>query len=183
MTPGTIRRSSRATSIGPDGTSHVGRSRGPVLAVGQHRLVVDGTLVDGRRQRSPESFSDARRYSTLDRQLALGESLVRDGADMGDVGGQSAITGRAAIAAAEEADRVVPVIAELRRRHPDLLISVDTYKVAVAEAAIAAGASIVNDVSGLRDPELAALCSGRRPRWSSCTLATAPSNDWLTDRE
>lgn len=92
--------------------------------------------------------------------MALGESLVRDGADMVDVGGQSAITGRAAIAAAEEADRVVPVIAELRRRHPDLLISVDTYKVAVAEAAIAAGASIVNDVSGLRDPELAALCSG-----------------------
>ena len=79
------------------------------------------------------------------------------GADIVDVGGESAITGRPPATVEEEIARVVPVIE--RHAGGDALVSVDTYKPAVAEAAIAAGATMVNDVSGLRDPELAAICA------------------------
>jgi dihydropteroate synthase len=75
-----------------------------------------------------------------------------------DVGGESAVTNRPAIAVQEEIDRVVPVIARITREL-GALVSVDTYKPEVAEAAIAAGAVLVNDVSGLRDPALADVCA------------------------
>lgn len=130
-----------------------------MLFAGRHRVVVDGTLVMGVVNASPESFSDAGMYGTLDRQLGLAHALVRDGADIIDIGGQSAITGKAPVSAEEEVDRVVPVITGIRARHPQLLISVDTYKPVVAEAAIRAGADIINDVSGLRHPEVASLCA------------------------
>jgi dihydropteroate synthase len=78
-------------------------------------------------------------------------------ADVVDVGGESAITGRPPVEPEEEIARVVPVVERLAGR--GMLVSVDTYKPAVAEAAIAAGASIVNDVSGLRDPALAEVCA------------------------
>ncbi|HEX8084358.1 MAG TPA: dihydropteroate synthase [Solirubrobacteraceae bacterium] len=78
-------------------------------------------------------------------------------ADVVDVGGESAITGRPPVEPEEEIARVVPVVERLAGR--GVLVSVDTYKPAVAEAAIAAGASIVNDVSGLRDPALAEVCA------------------------
>ena len=81
-----------------------------------------------------------------------------EGADIVDVGGESAITGRPPVEEAEEIARVVPAIEQLAAGGGPL-VSVDTYKPAVAEAAIAAGASIVNDVSGLRDPALAELCA------------------------
>jgi dihydropteroate synthase len=133
-----------------------------VLSLRDRDVIVGGTLVMGVVNASPESFSDAGRYDSLELQLRLADALVRDGADAIDVGGQSAITGRAAVPADEEARRVTPVIARLRARHPHVLISVDTYKPAVAEAAIAAGADIVNDVSGLRDPDLASVCAQTR---------------------
>src|SRR5439155_1738701 len=78
-------------------------------------------------------------------------------ADLLDVGGESAITGRPPVEPAEEIARVVPVVEALAGH--GALVSVDTYKPAVAEAAIAAGAVMVNDVSGLRDPELAGVCA------------------------
>ncbi|HEX8206365.1 MAG TPA: dihydropteroate synthase [Solirubrobacteraceae bacterium] len=81
-----------------------------------------------------------------------------DGADIVDVGGESAITGRPAEDPATEIARVVPVIERFAAAGGPL-ISVDTYKPAVAEAAVAAGARIVNDVSGLRDPALADVCA------------------------
>jgi dihydropteroate synthase len=80
-------------------------------------------------------------------------------ADIVDVGGESAITERPPVEPEEEIARVVPVIERLAARADGPLVSVDTYKPAVAEAAIAAGASIVNDVSGLRDPALADVCA------------------------
>ena len=107
---------------------------------------------------SPDSFSDAGLEQTLDARVALARRLLADGAGLIDIGGESAVTNRPAIAAEQEIECVVPLIArvvsELRAR-----VSVDTYKPAVAAAAIAAGASIVNDVSGLRDPELADVCA------------------------
>jgi dihydropteroate synthase len=106
---------------------------------------------------SPESFSDGGARRTLDQQVELAESLVEAGADLIDVGGESGVTNRPAVSPGEEIERVVPLIAALAER--GTLISVDTYKPAVAEAAIAAGAAIVNDVSGLRDPGLADVCA------------------------
>jgi dihydropteroate synthase len=133
---------------------------GPVLRIGDRDRHIDGTLVMGVVNASPDSFSDGGRYTTLDERLALADQLVAEGADVIDVGGQSGITGVPEVEAAEEAERVVPLIAGIRQRHPDLLISVDTYKPAVVEPSVAAGASIVNDVSGLRYPEVASICAG-----------------------
>jgi len=107
---------------------------------------------------TPDSFSDAGRHPTLDARVALGAQLAGAGARVIDVGGESGVTNRPAVAVAEEIERVVPLIERLAGL-PDVLISVDTYKPAVAAAAIAAGAVIVNDVSGLRDPELADVCA------------------------
>ena len=75
-----------------------------------------------------------------------------------DIGGESGVTNRPAVAAQEEIARVVPLIEQVAGEL-GAVVSVDTYKPAVARAAIAAGAAIVNDVSGLRDPELAAVCA------------------------
>jgi dihydropteroate synthase len=83
---------------------------------------------------------------------------VAAGAAIVDVGGESAFGGRPPTAAAEEIERVVPLVARIVAEH-DVLVSVDTYKPEVAEAAIAAGAGMVNDVSGLRDPALADVCA------------------------
>jgi dihydropteroate synthase len=103
---------------------------------------------------TPDSFSDAGLHRTLDERVALARSLLDAGAEIIDIGGESGVTNAPAVDPSEEIERVVPLIervtGELGAR-----VSVDTYKPAVARAAIAAGASIVNDVSGLRDPDLA----------------------------
>ena len=107
---------------------------------------------------TPDSFSDARVHRTLEDRVALAGSLLRAGADVIDIGGESGVTNRPPVSPEEEIERVVPLI---ERVAGDLgaLVSVDTYKPPVARAAIAAGAAIVNDVSGLRDPELADVCA------------------------
>jgi len=107
---------------------------------------------------TPDSFSDAGRHPTLAARVALAGELAAAGARVIDVGGESGVTNRPPVAAAEEIERVVPLIERLAAV-PGALISVDTYKPAVAAAAVAAGAVIVNDVSGLRDPELADVCA------------------------
>ena len=107
---------------------------------------------------TPDSFSDAGQHQTLDERVALARQLLADGAQLIDIGGESGVTNRPTVVAEEEIERVVPLIervcSELGAR-----VSVDTYKPSVASAAIAAGACIVNDVSGLRDPELADVCA------------------------
>jgi dihydropteroate synthase len=113
---------------------------------------------------SPDSFSDGGRYKDLPQRLALARELVAEGAEILDVGGESASTNSPALAAQEEIERVVPLIEGIVAAGDSagaagVVVSVDTYKPAVARAAIAAGAGIVNDVSGLRDPELAKVCA------------------------
>ncbi len=115
-------------------------------------------LLMGVVNASPDSFSDGGRYGTVERQVELARELLAAGADILDVGGESASTDRQAVDVAEEIARVVPPI-ELLVGELGAIVSVDTYKPEVARAAIAAGASIVNDVSGLRDPELARVCA------------------------
>jgi dihydropteroate synthase len=115
-------------------------------------------LLMGIVNASPDSFSDGGLHRTLEAQVELAARLLQDGADILDVGGESASTGRPPVAQAEEIALVVPLVERLAG---DLgaLVSVDTYKPAVAEAAIAAGARIINDVSGLRDHRLAEVCA------------------------
>ncbi|HST41232.1 MAG TPA: dihydropteroate synthase [Conexibacter sp.] len=107
---------------------------------------------------TPDSFSDDGRYPTLEARVELARTLLAAGADVIDVGGESGVTNRPAVDPAEEIARVVPLI-ERVAGELGAVVSVDTYKPAVAEAAIAAGACIVNDVSGLRDAGLADVCA------------------------
>ena len=131
----------------------------PTLLVHGRAVDLSRPLLMGIVNATPDSFSDAGLYPTTDSRVALADELVASGADVIDVGGQSGITGVPEVDAAEEVDRVVPVIEGIRARHPDVLISVDTYKPPVATAAIAAGASIINDVSGLLYPDVADICA------------------------
>jgi dihydropteroate synthase len=106
---------------------------------------------------SPESFSDGGRWATLQDQVLRALELVAQGADLIDVGGESGVTGIPAVDAEEEIRRVVPLVERLAGE--GVRISVDTWKPQVARAALAAGAEMINDVSGLRDVELADACA------------------------
>lgn len=106
---------------------------------------------------TPDSFSDTGEHRSTDARVALALEQVGQGARIIDVGGQSGITGVPEVPVAEEIARVVPVVAGLHQAVPDVIISVDTYRPAVVEAVLAAGAGIVNDVSGLLHPEVAGL--------------------------
>jgi dihydropteroate synthase len=115
-------------------------------------------LLMGIVNATPDSFSDAGDLPDLESRVARAAELLEDGADLIDVGGESARGDRPAISAREEAERVTALV-ERVAGELGALVSVDTYKPAVAEAALAAGAVLVNDVSGLRDPALADLCA------------------------
>jgi dihydropteroate synthase len=107
---------------------------------------------------SPDSFSDAGEPRTLEQRVGLARELLAAGADLIDIGGESGVTNRPPVSPGEEIDRAVPLI-ERVAVGLGALVSVDTYKPEVARAAIAAGGAIVNDVSGLRDPQLADVCA------------------------
>jgi len=107
---------------------------------------------------TPDSFSDGGLHPTLEDRLALAQTLLDAGADLIDIGGESGVTTQPPVKPEIEIERVVPLI-ERVAGELGALVSVDTYKPAVARAAIAAGAAIVNDVSGLRDPGLAEVCA------------------------
>jgi dihydropteroate synthase len=130
-----------------------------ILRLGGQRFELErgAPLVMGIVNASPESFSDGGRYATLHDQVLRALELVEQGAHLIDVGGESGATGVPAIAAEEEARRVVPLVERLAQE--GVLVSVDTWKPPVARAALAAGAALINDVSGLRDPELADACA------------------------
>jgi dihydropteroate synthase len=113
------------------------------------RLIVMGVL-----NVTPDSFSDGGRYTDLDDAVGHALELTRQGADLIDVGGESTRPGAGRVAADEEARRVLPVIRRLAEER--VAVSVDTYRAAVAEQAVEAGARVVNDVSGgLGDPDMA----------------------------
>jgi len=138
------------------------------------------TLIMGVVNVTPDSFSDGGVFLDRDKAIEHAERLLEEGADIIDVGGEStrpgaridplksgqavtrAANGNPKVAAAapvdteEEVKRVIPVITELKKKHPNAFVSIDTYKASVARAAMNAGAEIVNDVSGFRwDPQMA----------------------------
>ncbi len=107
---------------------------------------------------TPDSFSDGGAYLQLDRALAHAADMMAEGADVIDVGGESTRPGAQAVPAAEQIRRIEPVIAGLRARHPQMQLSVDTQSAIVARRALAAGVTMINDVSALRgDPEMATV--------------------------
>lgn len=127
-------------------------------------IVLDRPVVMAILNVTPDSFSDGGRATGVAEALGHAEELLRAGAAIIDVGGESTRPGRAeAVPVAEELRRVLPVVEALVREHPGLPISVDTVKAEVARAALEAGAAIINDVSGFRlDPAMpAAVARGK----------------------
>ena len=113
------------------------------------------TLVMGVLNVTPDSFSDGGEFFLLERAVAHAEQMIAEAADIIDIGGESTRPGSAFVTEAEQLQRVIPVIERLAAKSP-VPISIDTTKSSVARAAIAAGAEIVNDISGLRfDPLIA----------------------------
>ncbi len=125
--------------------------RGKALDL-SHRAAVMGIL-----NVTPDSFSDGGRHDAPAAALRRAEEMIAEGADLIDIGGESTRPGADPVEVAAEIDRVLPVIEGLRAGW-DGLISIDTMKPEVARAAVAAGADIVNDVSGLRDPRMVGVC-------------------------
>jgi dihydropteroate synthase len=131
----------------------------PIFDISAHGRGVrlgERTWIIGVLNVTPDSFSDGGRYLAADRAVAHGLEMIRQGADWIDVGGESTRPGSKPISADEELRRVLPVVRGLHRKRPRLVISIDTAKAEVAEQAVRAGASVINDVSGLRfDPRVA----------------------------
>jgi dihydropteroate synthase len=131
----------------------------PIRRIGAHefdfsRRVAVMAIVN----RTPDSFYDGGRTFSLDAAIDAAARAVGDGADWVDIGGVPFSPLRPAVDQAEELDRVIPVV-HATRAASDIVISVDTYRTEVARQAVTAGANVINDVSGLRDPELADLAA------------------------
>lgn len=109
---------------------------------------------------TPDSFSDGGNFFSSEAAIAQADRMISEGADAIDVGGESTRPGAKPVPAREEMKRVLPVIRGIRSRWSDVAISIDTVKAEVAQAALAEGASIVNDVSGMSlDPEMPRVCA------------------------
>jgi dihydropteroate synthase len=122
----------------------------------------DGTIICGIVNVTPDSFSDGGRWYSSEKAVARALELVTQGAGMLDIGGESTRPGSTPVDAREEIDRIVPVIRELKKQ-TDVPLSIDTWKASVAQAAIAAGADVINDITGfLGDPDMAKVVGKSR---------------------
>jgi len=126
------------------------------------------TLIMGIVNVTPDSFSDAGEHLSTDDAVAHALKLLADGADIIDIGGESTRPGarvgqeNPSVPAEEELRRVLPVVTAIKRERPSAVVSIDTYKAAVARATVEAGADIINDVSGLQwDPAMAKALAGQ----------------------
>ena len=124
------------------------------------------TLVMGVLNVTPDSFSDGGRFATVEAAIMQAHEMAAGGAHLLDIGGESTrpatFRDQTPLSAADEMARILPVITRLARELPGLPLSVDTYKAEVARAALDAGASLINDISGLQfDPDMAALAAER----------------------
>jgi len=110
---------------------------------------------------TPDSFSDGGDFIRVDAAVAQARRMLDEGAAILDVGGESTRPGSDPVSADEERRRVVPVVEAILKANPDAVVSVDTYRASTAEAALEAGAAIVNDVTALGDPRMAPLVAER----------------------
>lgn len=113
-------------------------------------LVIDQPLVMGVINSTPDSFYEGSRFIGIDAILSHTEKMIRDGATIIDIGGQSTRPGSQPVSEQEELQRIITSIEAIHRRFPDTFISVDTYYSAVAREAVAAGAALINDISAGR---------------------------------
>lgn len=130
------------------------------IRCGDHMLELgERTLLMGAINVTPDSFSDGGRFYQTDQAIKQGELLASEGADILDVGGESTRPFSSSVSVEEELRRVIPVVSQLAK-NTSLPISIDTCKEQVAKAALDAGATVINDISGLRyDPELVQLAA------------------------
>jgi dihydropteroate synthase len=129
------------------------------LPAGRELVLGERTLVMGILNITPDSFSDGGLHYDPQRAVDAGLRMIEDGADILDVGGESTRPGSAPVGVDEELRRVLPVVERLSRR-TDTLISIDTYRARTAEEAVAGGATIINDISGLQyEPELGGVAA------------------------
>jgi len=111
---------------------------------------------------TPDSFSDGGQFNEINSAISHVDDMLKNGADIIDIGGESTKPGSEPVSANEESKRIVPVIKSIKNEYKDVLISVDTYKSSVAKKAIEAGADFVNDISGLTfDDEMVSLLAQR----------------------
>ena len=109
---------------------------------------------------TPDSFSDGGKFVAVEDAVSRAAEMLSEGASIIDIGGESTRPGADPVPLEEERDRVLPVVQALTDRFPEAILSIDTYKPKLAEEALAAGAHIINDVTGLRhDPEMAAVAA------------------------
>lgn len=166
------------------------RATGPQWRVRGGTVALDRPIVVGIVNVTPDSFSDGGSFLSVGDAIARAAQLIEDGADIIDIGGESTRPQNAAeVPAAEELRRVIPALEGIRNAMPAAIISVDTVKAEVAREALAAGAAIINDVSGFRlDPEMAAVCAEGRAgailmhsRGGVATMGTYRDADYGTD--
>lgn len=125
------------------------------LNLGNNALIFDRPAVMGILNVTPDSFSDGGRYNQMDMALQHCEQMLAEGADFIDIGGCSTRPNNAIATEQEEMERVVPILKAIKTAFPDAMISIDTFRKNVAEACMAEGADIINDISGgLFDTEM-----------------------------
>lgn len=134
-----------------------------MLHLPRHRtLAFDRPIIVGVLNVTPDSFSDGGRFNQRDAAITHARQMIAEGADIIDIGGESTRPGAARIPAAEQLTRILPVI-EALREIDEIILSVDTTRLAVAEAAVEAGADLINDVSGgSDDPAMFAFLAERQ---------------------
>lgn len=131
-----------------------------VLGAGD-RVFGPGPVVMGILNVTPDSFSDGGDFMGFEAAIDHAGKMIGEGAEIIDVGGESTRPGAEPVSAGEEVRRVVPAVREILARRSETVVSVDTYRASTAEAALEAGAHIVNDVTALRgDPRMASLAAG-----------------------
>lgn len=130
------------------------------MKIGNKEFILgERTYIMGILNATPDSFSDGGKFNTVDLAVKRAEQLIKDGADIIDVGGESTRPNFEAVSVEDEISRVVPVIKAIKEKF-DITISIDTYKAATAEAAIKAGADIINDVWGFKkDKDMARVAA------------------------
>lgn len=153
------------------------------MIIGGRQFETTGyTYVMGILNVTPDSFSDGGKWNSMDAALKHAEDMINDGADILDIGGESTRPGYTLLPDDEEISRVAPVI-EAVKKNFDIPVSVDTYKSAVAEAALQAGADLVNDIWGLKyDPNMASvIAKAEVPCCLMHNRKEAVYNDYLPD--
>jgi dihydropteroate synthase len=137
------------------------RTKEPRNTVGVgDRTLGPGPVLVGVLNVTPDSFSDGGEFFDLGKAASRAAAMLDEGAEIIDVGGESTRPGSDPVPQEEEVRRVVPVIQKILAERPDAIVSIDTYRAATAEAALEAGARIVNDVTALRgDPRMAAVAA------------------------